>query len=302
LRPRSETKDFAMLWPPVCGSTKLGTSGNLDAMGEGISSSMSVDQDFEGVYGALCSTDLILPALYCSKAALCRGGAHSKQSGSSRRRPADTLFIFDWDDTLLCSSALNTGRWTLGQLRQLERAAEAVLRAALALGETVIVTNGNETWVQDSMSRFLPGLAPMLDQIAVFSARATYENLYPGDPITWKRLAFKELLLGRQECNKSASCDVNLIAIGDSVAEIQAARCAAGILSGPSLVKTVKLKDAPSVNELVGQLRRVGQELDAFVQDDHSFGKGLVQRALPARAYLDYLASWSSGWRTVASA
>lgn len=276
-------------------------------MGDGVSKSISVHQDDKGLYGALerCSADLITPAICGGKAALCRTAALSKLS-SAKGRPSDTLIIFDWDDTLLCSSALNAGRWTLAQLKQLERVVEAVLRAALALGETIIVTNGNETWVQDSMSRFLPGLTPLLDQIAVLSARASYENLFPGDPIAWKRLAFKELLACRRQRKEPSSPvggDVNLIAIGDSPAEIEAARCAVGVLSGPSLVKTVKLKEAPSVNELVGQLRRIAQELNGIVQEERSFGKGLVQRALPARAaHFDHLASWAAGWRTVVSA
>jgi len=214
---------------------------------------------------------------------------------------ADTLIIFDWDDTLLCSSALNMGRWSAAQLELLERTAEASLRMAMRLGDTVIVTNGNANWVQDSAARFLPGLRPLLDRMEVTSARADYEHHFPGDPIMWKRMAFKELLARRQREREEnfGPCkgSVNLIVIGDSPAEIEAAYSSVKILSGTPLVKTVKLKECPSVPELIGQLKRVTQELGRIVREDRSQGRGLVQRPLPGP--MGQMASWASGWRTV---
>jgi len=211
--------------------------------------------------------------------------------------PDDTLLIFDWDDTLLCSSALNFGEWTPGQLLQLERAVESVLNTALKLGETMIVTNGNESWVQDSTREFVPGLSEILKRVPVISARATYERLHPGDPITWKRLAFRDLLSQRRQ----RGCDLNLVVIGDSPAEIEAARSVKrdGTISRVSLVKTVKFKIGPTVNELLGQLRRCEQELEMLVQAEVSTSRWLVQRLLPvpAAAQLDRFSSWPSRWR-----
>lgn len=209
-------------------------------------------------------------------------------------RPADTLIIFDWDDTLLCSSAINAQQWTPLQLQQLERTVDSILHAAMRLGETMIVTNGNETWVQDSTRRFFPSLQPTLDKLKVMSARHGYEQSYPGDPFSWKRQAFKEIMAQRR--GRIPGCTgINLIAIGDSPAEIQAARSCTKVLSGRSLVKTVKFKEAPTVNELLGQLRRVLQELGKIVSEDCNISRGLMQRPLPA--HLDHLASWASGWR-----
>lgn len=88
---------------------------------------------------------------------------------------------------------------------------------------------------------------------------------------------------------------VNLIVLGDSPAEIQAAKAATKVLPGRSVVKTVKFKEAPSVNELLGQLRRVVQELALIVQEDRSLSRGLVQRTFPGS--MDQLSSWASGWR-----
>jgi len=207
---------------------------------------------------------------------------------------SDTVIIFDWDDTLLCSAAINAHQYTTAQLKCLEKAVEAVLTLAMALGETLIVTNGNRTWVEESSKRYLPGLQPLLSQLRVFSARAMYENAYPGDPFVWKRMAFREILAQRQG-ESLAPMGVNLVVIGDSCVEMEAARSSLKVVTGQSLVKTVKFKEVPTAHELLGQLRKVSLELTKIVQTDHKLSRYLIPRILPA--HLDHLHSWAAGWQ-----
>lgn len=218
--------------------------------------------------------------------------------GASGGRPADTVIIFDWDDTLLCSSAVNMQQCEPSQLQQLETTIEQVVSAALRLGETHIVTNGNGTWVQESSRRFVPKVIPLLNRLKrVVSARAEYEHVWPNDPFTWKKAAFEELLRSRQDDSQFSSSGVNLIALGDNQAEIEAAQSATSNLRGQSVVKTVKFKEFPSVDELLGQLRVVMQLLPELVNADTSQNKALVPRWLPPN--MAYLTSWASGWRVV---
>mmetsp|Transcript_18574 Transcript_18574/g.43640 ORF Transcript_18574/g.43640 Transcript_18574/m.43640 type:complete len:324 (-) Transcript_18574:88-1059(-) len=208
----------------------------------------------------------------------------------------DTLIIFDWDDTLLCSSAINTCQWTMSELKQLELVVASVLQAAMELGETMIVTNGNGTWVRESSQRFLPGLVPMLERLTVLSARAMYEQMYPGDPFSWKRQAFRQILKCRRA--QLPSDGVNLVVLGDSPAEMEAAHSASRVYDGTgghSLVKTVKFREAPSLGQLLGQIQLVAQELSDIVRDDRSVSKDLEQLKLPA--HLGHLASGASGWK-----
>lgn len=208
--------------------------------------------------------------------------------------PVDTLIIFDWDDTLLCSTAINMNDWNCSQLEQLENLVASLLQTSMTLGETMIVTNGNATWVQDSSRRFFPNLEPILDRMQVMSARACYEQSFPGNPFAWKRQAFKEILAQRRQEGYHGS-SVNLVVLGDSPAEIEAARHASKELSGQSMVKTVKFREAPSANELLGQLRRITQELAGIVMEDKSVSRSLVQRSFPGS--IESLATWASGWR-----
>lgn len=206
-------------------------------------------------------------------------------------KPSDTVIIFDWDDTLLCSSAINLQQWSVGQLQQLELTAETILCASMDLGETLIVTNGNKSWVQDSARRFMPKLIPLLSKLRVMSARFAYEQSWPGEPFAWKKAAFSEIFSEREASGVSG---VNLVVIGDSFAEIEAAQTATSSLRGTSVVKTVKLKEMPSVNELLGELRVLTQQLPDIVNEDCSMSKVLVPRSLPP--HLGYLTSWASGW------
>lgn len=217
-------------------------------------------------------------------------------SSSGPRLAADTVIIFDWDDTLLCSSALNSSYVHSRQLEELERAAEAALHAAMSLGEVLIVTNGNGTWVQDSSRRFLPKLVPTLSKLKVVSARALYEQMHPGDPFMWKRVAFTRLLT--QERHFPAEPGLNLISLGDQLPEMDASHHAVKLIGGSSLVKTVKFKEAPTVTEIIGQLSRVEQDLSKIVSEVSTRSYSMSRRPLPLQ--WDNLASYANGWKCTA--
>mmetsp|Transcript_78654 Transcript_78654/g.244186 ORF Transcript_78654/g.244186 Transcript_78654/m.244186 type:complete len:216 (+) Transcript_78654:275-922(+) len=161
----------------------------------------------------------------------------------------------------------------------------------MGLGETMIVTNGNATWVQDSTRRYLPGLEPTLERLRVVSARAAQEGLYPGNPFAWKRETFREILQRRLLEDPDAG-PLNLVVVGDSGAEMEAAHYAA---KAGDLVKTVKFREGPSVNQLLGQLRRTCKELPSLVAGGQSSSVRLQSHRLPA--HLGHMAAWQTGWR-----
>ncbi|OLP79172.1 hypothetical protein AK812_SmicGene40568 [Symbiodinium microadriaticum] len=88
-----------------------------------------------------------------------------------------TLLIFDWDDTLMCSSAINANEFLPHQYNQLESLVEQVLLAAMRLGETCIVTNADEMWVTESARRYMPRVLPILSRMSVVSARRRFVRL-----------------------------------------------------------------------------------------------------------------------------
>eukprot|EP00429_Kryptoperidinium_foliaceum_P122691 CAMPEP_0176330640 /NCGR_PEP_ID=MMETSP0121_2-20121125/76131_1 /TAXON_ID=160619 /ORGANISM="Kryptoperidinium foliaceum, Strain CCMP 1326" /LENGTH=270 /DNA_ID=CAMNT_0017673445 /DNA_START=194 /DNA_END=1006 /DNA_ORIENTATION=+ len=175
----------------------------------------------------------------------------------------------------------------------------------MTLGETLIVTNGTENWIQDSAARFVPGLLPTLKKVTTISARARHESSYPEDPYAWKREAFSELLAcypgqrgfdstpsTRSECSNPDG--PNILVIGDSWYEIEAARSTFGLPGAVSAVKTLKFKEAPTVQELLGQLRRCTQELARLAVAEQSASWGLAPKTLPS--HLECLVACASAW------
>lgn len=181
---------------------------------------------------------------------------------------AETVVIFDWDDTLLPTSWLHreslmpqqsvNGR--LGdqcqhgltveqqeQLHALAESAERTLRVAKEHGQLVIITNGSEGWVQYSCMRYLPGIVPLLSGVKIVSARSSYEPFGHSQDM-WKCLAFQELIndaygtnfLGKQR---------NILSAGDSMHEHKALLYATkGIPNCHA--KFLKFSECPDVDHL----------------------------------------------------
>eukprot|EP00930_Biecheleria_cincta_P019879 TRINITY_DN15074_c0_g1_i1.p1 TRINITY_DN15074_c0_g1~~TRINITY_DN15074_c0_g1_i1.p1 ORF type:complete len:465 (-),score=62.09 TRINITY_DN15074_c0_g1_i1:199-1566(-) len=204
-------------------------------------------------------------------------------------RAVDTLLIFDWDDTLMCSSAINANQFLPHQYAQLEALVEQVLVTSMRLGETCIVTNADELWVHESTRQFLPRVMPLLSQMQVTSARRRHEACFPGDIFAWKRETFREVLAVRPASAMLAG-GTNLVVLGDSLAEMEAAHSSSIGLPSPPTVKTVKFKDAPSVEELLEQLRIVSQELDVIVAEEKGSARDLVHRIRPGLPALQMFA------------
>merc|ERR1719491_103715 len=136
----------------------------------------------------------------------------------AQRPPShQTVIIFDWDDTLLCTSFLNrqqqSGRplseGVLQQLQAIERADAKLLKMAQSMGQTFIITNAVSGWVQSSARAWAPSLVPLLEKVQVISARSRYEAAYPHDVWRWKAEMFLEV---RRRLHTQVT--TNLVSIG----------------------------------------------------------------------------------------
>jgi hypothetical protein len=184
-----------------------------------------------------------------------------------RRPPShQTLIIFDWDDTLICSSFLYSkakgGKLTESQQKTLHSIAEAsakLLEMALSLGQTVIITNAMDGWVESSALTWLPSLVPLLQKVPVISARSRYEATHPMDVRMWKAEAF--LAVRRQ---LDSQVITNLVSLGDSEYEMEATQIMASEFEQASL-KLIKFTEKPSPEELLRQLELVSDEFERVV-------------------------------------
>jgi hypothetical protein len=114
-----------------------------------------------------------------------------------------------------------------------------LLNTALELANVHIVTNSMRGWVQFTARSFLPQTLKLIEnfKVKVVSARASYEDIYPGDPQKWKTECFKDLL----EPIEKRTVALNLVCIGDSKFEIEAAE-KSSLDFEKRFIKTIKLK------------------------------------------------------------
>jgi len=198
----------------------------------------------------------------------------------AKRTPQhQTVIIFDWDDTLLCTSYLNQHDGDSGpspatqqHLQAIESKAKELLQLAIRLGHTFIITNAMEGWVEYSAAKWVPALLPLLEKVEIISARSRYEALYPNDVRQWKIHAFRDL-----QRELDLPIITNLNSIGDANYEMEATQIMGKEFS-EALVKTIKLRENPSPIELLKQLELVTQKFEGIVTNARNLKVSLERK------------------------
>lgn len=178
----------------------------------------------------------------------------------------NTLFFYDWDDTLMCTSFITpNGQYSDGikmsdkdieKIKVLDSLVALIMQRSTSLGDVYIVTNAAPGWVEYSSKKFYPETSKALIKVKIISARGLFERKFPGDMKQWKIMAFNEIL-------KSIDTRLvtNLICLGDSIMEIEAAHIFASNFNH-AYIKTVKFKENPMPIDLNKQLSLVVNQLD----------------------------------------
>mmetsp|Transcript_32140 Transcript_32140/g.88816 ORF Transcript_32140/g.88816 Transcript_32140/m.88816 type:complete len:260 (+) Transcript_32140:73-852(+) len=186
---------------------------------------------------------------------------------------AETLFIFDWDDTLLPTTWLQRqgflgsahdsvpNREQLQQLELVAAHARATVAAAMRFGRVVIVTNAAEGWVEWSCSKFMPSFLSTIEELDVVAASA-YEGYAGSSPTAWKRLAFEDVVNAVYGDAAAATQRRNIISLGDALYEQKALE---SVTRGQphSCGKSVKLMVEPCIHEFIAEHEMLG----AWLQD-----------------------------------
>eukprot|EP00930_Biecheleria_cincta_P084993 TRINITY_DN74415_c0_g1_i1.p1 TRINITY_DN74415_c0_g1~~TRINITY_DN74415_c0_g1_i1.p1 ORF type:complete len:366 (-),score=52.50 TRINITY_DN74415_c0_g1_i1:287-1384(-) len=122
----------------------------------------------------------------------CNASGHSAATSSDNwHTPAETLIIFDWDDTLLPTSWLSNrnsdGVWCKSQLQasdlaeldRLDQVARSLVIAASALGRICCVTLSKRPWQTTTMHEYMPHLAQVWKDLDIQVLYATDEIIAP---------------------------------------------------------------------------------------------------------------------------
>jgi len=208
-----------------------------------------------------------------------------------------TCLVFDWDDTLYPQSwiseqpalRLSPGQAATGgvgahweQLAGHARVVAQILRTARSLGTVAVVTLSREAWVEDTARAFLKeALDEVLQLQVVYAMQLKTGPVAPADDAytAKKRLAMVQVMQTIAEHSRENLAELSLVSIGDSFTEKRAAEDLAqesqqsgklrGMKGGKTLkikaIKTVKLRDRPSLAQLTSQLQLLEGRLASFV-------------------------------------
>mmetsp|Transcript_9153 Transcript_9153/g.27549 ORF Transcript_9153/g.27549 Transcript_9153/m.27549 type:complete len:270 (-) Transcript_9153:158-967(-) len=211
-----------------------------------------------------------------------------RQEDGEPKTPAtfckDTVFLFDWDDTVMPTTFLGEEETRRGYLTlssyarfkflELDRLVVAVLRKASTFGKVVIVTNAADGWVQMSAARYMPMVNAMLNEgnIKIISARSNYFEQFPEAPLEWKVHAFQDEL---SYMKSAVDGRLNLIVLGDSLSDQYAAHTVVSrleeTLEMQAVLKFVKLIDRPSLEQVQKQMSLVLLNIDRLVSYKSAF-------------------------------
>ena len=178
----------------------------------------------------------------------------------------NTLFIFDWDDTLFFTSHLHPAKTNLffdespkdkKMMKSIEFYVEEILIKALSKGSVFIITNSSEGWVEACTHSYYPNLIALLKKINIISARTLYEKEFPEKPLMWKIKAFNDI---KEKFIFDNNQLTNIICIGDDNSEIIAAKSLSQKFDN-CLIKTIKLRESPELKELIKQLILLSEQI-----------------------------------------
>ena len=185
--------------------------------------------------------------------------------GIKQKKNHNSLFIFDWDDTLFPTSFLvnediineeNISEEIKKLFFKLEEIVVNILNFAIYKGDVYIITNSSFSWFNFSSDKYLPNLKNVLKKIKIISSRDEYESIYPGENKIWKEKAFLNLR------NKINNCLVtNIICFGDSFIELESGKILSSKLN-ESFYKAIKFKENPSIEDLIKQLNLIYNKMD----------------------------------------
>ena len=188
----------------------------------------------------------------------------------------NSITLFDWDDTLLCSSYLKKHNFfeinnefvikdsQAEKLSKLEFQVCRLLTLSIQKSNTYIITNASQGWVEYSAMKYLPSVYKLLPQVRIISARSCFEEMFPGDVRMWKIMTFMKLA---EEYNRDLI--MNIICVGDSNSEIEAAQKMGGMFR-EAYVKTIKFREDPKIEQIIKQLNLIYGQFNSIYKEVRS--------------------------------
>ena len=180
----------------------------------------------------------------------------------------ETVFLLDWDDTLMCTTFVLNRTHALSEeeekiINSLGEVVTIFLEECKKYGKIIIMTNSNEDWMRKTAADFLKIRPEIFIDIKIISTRDKY--LEKGiEKNKWKEIALEELFL------KYGDKIQNLICASDSERDIDAFKKLANAKNGIN-ISSIKFKKRPSPLTLIRQIKFLIKNLSEIIGSNKHF-------------------------------
>ena len=192
--------------------------------------------------------------------------SYEKSSTSSKK---ETIFLFDWDDTLMCTSFVLSKVQPLSEeeikiITNLGSKATKILEMCSKYGESIIMTNSSKEWLKKTSDQYLKIKESFLNNIKIISTRDLYlKNNIKKEK--WKEMALNQLLTKYEDKIE------NLICSSDSEEDINIFKNISKLRKEIN-VSTIKFKSKPSPLIMIKEIDYLGNTIfDIIGKNKHYY-------------------------------
>ena len=186
----------------------------------------------------------------------------------SKNAKSETLFILDWDDTLMCTSFISSKNKPLSDeekniILNLGKIVNKFLKECDKYGTFIIMTNSTERWMKKTAENYLKIKKEHIENIKIISTRDKY--LKKGIEINkWKELALEEILFKYEDFIK------NIILGSDSENDIEVFKKVSKKYKQIN-VSTIKFKTKPTPIIMIKEIEYLTKKLYQIIGTSKNF-------------------------------
>ena len=180
----------------------------------------------------------------------------------------ETIFIIDWDDTLMCTTFISHKALGLSDDEQyivsnLGKVVSNFLKECNKYGKIIIMTNSSKEWIKKTTKDYLKINHESFDNIAIISTRDRY--LKKGiEKKKWKELALDDLIAKYKEKIQ------NLICVSDSEKDIDVFKNLS-TKNKEINISTIKFKTKPSPLIMIKEIKYLNDMMNEIIGKNKNY-------------------------------
>lgn len=180
----------------------------------------------------------------------------------------ETIFIIDWDDTLMCTTFISHKISGLsddeqGIVSNLGKVVSNFLKECSKYGKIIIMTNSSKEWIKTTTKDYLKINHESFDNITIISTRDRY--LKKGiEKKKWKELALDDLIAKYKENIE------NLICVSDSEKDIDVFKNLSK-KNNEINISTIKFKTKPSPLVLIKEIKYLNEMMNEVIGKNKNY-------------------------------